>query len=360
MLMLAAAAMGSTAVMPGMKACPDVGETGPNFVMSFLIWQAKEDGLEFASKSHLGTTPEDTSQNYKEKLYIPDFAWRPGFKLQFGYNLPYDNWSLESRWTYYGGNFTSLKKHINLNTSPEGVGVIPLWDYPFDNASSPVTPLRYQNSSANLKLFFNGFDVELGRNMLPIKTLPTRLYLGAKGAWIRQFYHAEYSNGTSFTAILPSGSSATITPSSSRTAFSSHAWGIGPRAGLDGKWNLGAGFSLIADSALSLLYSVFDLHTDINKNVSIGGTATPQSLRLKETTHELTPVAEGVLGIDWGVCFGKQSPIYFGMTFAYEMQYWWSQNHARRNYAFEAPGNMWDMRGDLQMHGLTVSLRSTF
>jgi hypothetical protein len=355
------------ALLPPANSCTFCNKesAGPFLLKgSFLIWQSKEWGLEFASKSFVPSNPASSTQTFDQKLYVPDFSWSPGFKIEFGYGLPYDGWDFASRWTNYRGDFTNLKKHFDSPISPAGMGIVPLWHYPFIDFSYATSgALRFQNAAANWKLFFNSVDAELGREFSPARALILRLHLGAKGCWIRQHYHADYNHGTTISGTVRTPPAQSFEYLNSRMAFSSHAWGLGMRGGLNSKWRLGWGFSLIANGALSLLGSAFELCTDWNDqlfNHTTGG-GVANDLRVKEKIGEVIPVAEGALGLDWGWCFGrKENPVFFALIVAYEAQYWWSQNHAHRNYAFRAPGNMADMRGDLQMHGLTASLRLDF
>jgi hypothetical protein len=328
---------------------------------SFLIWQSKEWGLEFASKSLIESDPAFPSQTFQQKLSVPDFSWSPGFKIDLGGRLPYDGWNLNSRWTFYHGDFTNLKKHFDSQIAPIGLGIVPLWHYPFFEIAPSSAPLRFQSGSANWKLFFNSFDLDLGRGFSPTRSLILRMHMGAKGSWIRQHYHVEYSNGTIVEGILSPFTPASLQYLNSRMVFNSRAWGLGPRGGLESKWKLGWGFSLVADSGFTLLASFFDMHTHYFDQIAQPPGNLDNTMKMKEHSWDLTPVFEGSIGLDWGYCFGrKENPYFLGMTFAYELQYWWSQNQVRRSYAYQAPGNMWDMRGDLQMHGLTASIRSDF
>ncbi len=330
---------------------------------SFLIWQSKEWGFEFASKSRLASDPASDTQTFQQKLSIPDFSWSPGFKVDLGTNLPYDGWDLNNRWTYYHGDCTNLKKHFDSQIAPTGFGIVPLWHYPFFDIVEPGAPLRFQTASANWNLFFNSFDVDLGRCFSPMKSLLLRMHMGAKGSWIRQRSHVEYEHSTTVNGIIQPPTEEAIQFLSSRMAYTSRAWGIGPRGGLESKWKFGWGFSLVAEGAFSFLCTYMDLMNSYHDRLYNFSRSVNENndLQMKEHRWELIPVFEGNIGVDWGYCFGcKNKPIYMGITLAYEMQYWWSQNHAQRNFAVQAPGNMWDMRGDLQMHGLTASIRSDF
>lgn len=334
---------------------------------SWLVWQSKIWGLEFAAKSYIPTetAPASTFNTFEEKLYIPDFAWKPGVKIDFGYQLPCDGWDLNTRWTYYHAHFTSLKKHFEAEINPPGIGVIPLWFYPFFYTSFGANgePVRYRSAAANWNFNFNSIDLEFGRaSIIHRNVLLLRFIAGAKGAWMRQHYHADYANGTTVQALrIRDEATRNLQLLSSRFAHGQHSWSLGPRLGLDSTWPIGCGFNLIGNGAFSLLYSFFRTATEFDDLV-IEGT-TPLSLRLhrNEKFHELTPVLEARFGFGWGTHFGKQkNPYGIDLAISYEWQYWWSQNHVRRNYTAINPGATFDARGDLQMHGLNASLRFDF
>lgn len=332
------------------------------FSTSFLYWQAKIWGLEFASKSFLPNVPGAAAQTLDQKLFVPDFAWRPGVKANLGYNLPYDGWDLSAGYTYYHDEFTSLKKHFDSVISPFGIGVIPLWHYPFREIQGGNTgdPLRYADARANWRLNFNTIDLELGRAFYPIPTLPMRFKIGAKSGWIRQTYHADYENGTKIFALEPLSDLPDFFQFvSSRFQFSSHQWGIGPRIGLESRWNIWREFDLIADGGFSILCSFFNLKTqyrDVTIEFPLGPTTS--TMKMDEEFRELTPICEAMLGIDWETCFCEE--YFFGITIGYEWQYWWSVNHARRFYVETLPGETFDMRGDLQIQGLNAAVNLDF
>lgn len=324
--------------------------------VSFLFWQGKLWGLEFGGKSFAPNTPGGSVQTFNQKLLVPDFAWRPGVKAKLGYHLPYDDWDLLAGWTYYHEECTSLKKHFYSVTAPNGIGVIPMWHYPFLQISggNSGNPLRYGTAAANWRMNFNSFDLELGRYFLPGKAIPMKLKMGAKGALIRQFYHARYGGGTTIEAIDPETSLPSLFQfSSSHFQVETDQWGLGPKIGLESRWNVWRGFSLIGDGSFSVLCSFYDLKTRVNDVIEPN--PGPTSMKMKEHFRELTPVCEAMLGIEWGTCFLDE--YFLGMTLGYECQYWWSINHARRNYVQTIPGETFDARGDLQMQGLNASIK---
>ncbi len=350
------------ALLVSARPCPSP-EKPYTVSASFLLWQAKLWGLEFAGKSFLTNTPGAALQTFNQKIYFPDFAWRPGFRIQAGGFLPYGGWAVQPGWTYYHDEFTSLKKHIGSQIAPAGLGVIPLWRYPFFRVlgGNSGDPIRYRSAAGNWKMFLNSIDASVGRLFFPNGSLPTRFYAGAKAAWIRQRYHADYSNGNAvdgyyinFATVFPN----TFQLNSSRFEFTSGQWGIGPKAGLETRWNLAWGFRLIANGDLSVLCSFYNLHHEYADSISEPAEQLSHaSMESRESFRELTPILGAMLGLDWAGCFCH---LHMNFTVGYEYQYWGSINHVRRNYVQSLPGETFDMRGDLQMQGLTASMKFDF
>ena len=217
-------------------------------------------------------------------------------------------------------------------------------------------PLRYGNAAANWRMNFHSLNLELGRAFFPELFIPLRLNIGAKGAYIQQFYHVDYGNGVSAQAIDPTSLLPTdFLFSSSHFQAKTNQWGLGPRIGLESKWKVYRGLNLIGNGAFSILASSFDVITKYRDEIL----PTPgiAEMRMKENFHELTPVCEAMLGLDWGMCF---CDLFFEVTIGYEWQYWWSINHSRRSYVQTAPGTTFDSRGDLQMQGLNASIKFDF
>ena len=324
---------------------------------SGILWQSKLWGLEFAAKDFVPANVTSSLATFDEKLFIPDFAWQPGFKVDFGYQLPKDGWDLNSQWTYYHGEFTDLKKDFDSQTAPQGIGIIPLWYYPFqDVLSSPPVPVRYARAHAGWKLNFNAIDLDLGRLFFVSRSLPLRITIGAKGNWINQTYTAHYRGGLIEDVLIPD----VDTSLNSLFSYQQQSWGLGPRTSFQSKWPIGMGFSLIGNGAFSLLYSTFHSVTRFNNTQLSSSGPVSFSLRRKETLRLLAPALEAQLGFDWGMSFGTINPWSLDLLLSYEWQYFWSQNHARRNYSSISQGATFDSRGDLQMHGLTTTIRCDF
>lgn len=339
------------------RLCPPLSHGGISAQVSALIWQSKMWGFEFAGKSMVPTQLGSTQVLLEEKVFVPDFAWRPGWKLDLGYDFGFDGWDLDSRWTYYRGESTHLKKHIDLQINPPGMGVVPLWLYPFYTVSSVVPPqIRFLDSRDSWRHYFNSIDLEIGRLSSLSKKVSFHLLAGVKGAWMHQYYRVEYSQSNPIAVFLPGSSTTnTITILDSTAVFKNKTWGGGPRVGFDLAWAMGYGLRILGTGAFSLLYSGIETsrdHRDLNQNTL---TQAVQELHMHMATssHQLKPVAETKLGLDWQMYLCEHSIV--ALTIAYELQYWWAQNSLRRNYSHALPGGPISMRGDLQMHGLTAT-----
>lgn len=339
---------------------------GPNrwsLDASFLIWQSKEWGLEFAEKSYQATSLGTSQVFSDEKSFVPDFAWRAGLKVELGSSLPYDGWDLKARWIYYHGQFTNLKRTFDSVITPNGVGIVPLWFYPFYSFSS-AQEVRYSYASSNWKLYFNSLDLELGRCMLLLVPVSLRFDVGIKGAWLRQQLHVEYSGGNSVTVVIPGTSgTSTLQLQTSGLSFKSDAWALGPRLGFSTRWPLIYGFGLMSEWAFSLMYEFFDTHRQqMDDSINQGtNTLEQRQMTLEDSFSRAAPVTEAMLGLEWADCFyPKGHPCSVRCILAYEAQYWWAQNGFGRNYQVLAPAQRMDARGDLQMHGLTASLGVEF
>ena len=327
---------------------------------SFLIWQSKEWGLGVAAKSFERTGLGTVLKSLDEKSFIPDFAWRSGVKINVGRLLPYDDWDTQIRWIYYHGQLTNLKR-IFESVVTEGIGIIPLWSYPFYTIADNEA-MRYGFAESLWKLYFNSLDWELGRVNLLVDPVSVRLHVGVKGAWLRQTFYVEYTGGNEIEVEIPgSAGTDTLQLNASNLAFQSEAWGLGPRAGFGTHWLWGWNISAFAEGAFTLLYSSFQVTRNQTDQGVLEDEAQSWNMQLTDNFWRATPVGELMLGFDWKrECTPKGHTIGVLVRIAYEAQYWWAQNGFRRNYINAAPATTEQMRGDLQMHGLTATLGVDF
>ncbi len=348
------------AILPPVNLCC---ERTPFFSSaSFIYWQGKMAGLDFAAKNNSPIVPNNlVTASINTRVYTPDFKWEPGVKAVFGYTFPYDGWDTLGRWTYFHGKLTKAKRSFSAALSPDGLGISPLWYYPFFQNTNPVLQsLVYQNANNYWLLIFNSWDWEWGRNFSINDWLTVRPHAGIKTEYIRQTYKVHYDNGTQLAVQINTLQASTFQYLSSDFNTTNRLWGMGPRFGIDSKWKLGWGVSLIADSSFSLVPSFFKVRSKNNQLVlDIDGTLAsgllPLTADVRDKFLDFIPVFETTLGFDWGMCFGKCSPFYAGITIGYEMQFWWNVNQSRRGITVGVPGYQYNTHGDWQMQGLTAS-----
>lgn len=331
--------------------------TGAPFASaSFLFWQIKQGNMEFAAKNEGAKTPLPNLTTLNFESITPDFLWKAGIKVILGYYLPKTSMDVQAKWTYVKGGFTRKKKNIFSTTDVFGQGIIPLWYYQF--LRNVDTSPRYEHANGDWKARVCSIDLECGRYSYLKPKIKVRPHAGVKIAWIKQTYKVEYNRGN-----LISGNGSSFQLLSSNFVFKNNSAGIGPRVGIDSRWKLCWGFSLIGDGAFSLVYDYFRVSKDQNDfifNNNSGELTTPTAILL-EKFSKFQPILEIGLGIDWGTCFCICNRTnYFGLTIAYDTQYWWSQNQMRRLINTVSSGDTFINNGDMQPHGLTASARFDF
>lgn len=333
------------------KGCKE-RESGPYIDISALVWQSKEGNLEYAGKSK---TINDSAINSQQKEYIviPDFGWRPGFKADVGYMLEEDNWDVKALWTYYKGDFTHVKKHTNVEITPDDNGVIPLYfTSVFKDKVSPAP--RYTHSTGDWSMYFNSIDFEAARNFFVRRKLSVRLLFGLKSAWVRQNYRVNYYDGNTLT-----GNQDNITLISNHLNFKNDYWGIGPRIGFESTCHMIWGIKLFANTSVSSLFSHFKVKRKDTNSIydNLADSSDVLTFNLKNDFYSIKPNIQLLLGFGWSRCF-RQS--YLGVSLGYEMQYFYGQNQIKRTNGNNNIAQEFINRGDLQLHGLTANFKYEF
>lgn len=347
--------------LPSSRQClypAKIKRGAPYLSASFLFWQAKQGQMEYAAKNIRPDTPVTGVKNLNLEIITPDFSWNSGAKVLFGYQLPSDGLDIQARWTYSKGGFTNIKKRVFSEINIPGEGVIPLWFFQFlrgiNNSSNP----RYKESNGDWKLRLNAIDLEWGRYFFIYPELKLRLSAGVKIPWLRQTYKVEYITGNSV-----STADNTFELVNSDFVLKNNNAGIGPRIGVNSRWNLCWGFSLIGDGSLSLVYNYFGVNRDqtdliFNQN---SGSLDSHFSKLSDSFGKIQPILELTLGLDWGYCLSiRNRENYLGFSIGYDIQYWWGQNQMRRVISSTFFGDNFNNIGDLQLQGLTASARFDF
>lgn len=326
--------------------CPPTG-WGGSIDISYLYWQAQEDGLDFAVKNNPLLTPSDNVYaDMNGRLIGLDFKWEPAFKINASLLFP-NGWDLDARWTcYYNrSSHSTASSAVVANTTS---GLYPLWALP---QSYVATPTLFGRAVASWSLHFNTIDLELGANPFLTPRLSLRVHGGLKGIAILQKYHVKYMEGITIGGI-------TMLPSTS--ALKNNCYGLGPRVGFDSKWYLSKGWSIAADLAGSLTLNSFKMRRSDFDNAVGSENAFIEESKYKERIYSFRPNLEGLLGFAWDKCYGYRRQFTLGFLAAYELQIYWEQNLMPQLVSQQVAFLDFPSRGDLHLHGLTATLRLGF
>lgn len=143
--------------LPSARPCLAPDEWGGAFDASFLIWQARADGLAFAVKNNPTLAPNaNLYANVDAEIVEMDFSWQPAFKINFVMQMS-NAWDFDARWTFYH-NRSEQDASASISTSTTG-GLYPLWMLPQANLASPSV---FGEAHALWQLHINTIDLILG------------------------------------------------------------------------------------------------------------------------------------------------------------------------------------------------------
>ncbi|NGX52428.1 MAG: hypothetical protein KR126chlam5_00726 [Candidatus Anoxychlamydiales bacterium] len=275
---------------------------------SFIYWEALEQGFYLVLLN-------DNASTRGQSINM-DHEFDPGFKIGFGYNFQYDNWTTYLEYTRFHSKNSFSKTRPSWATSQSYY-----W------SSSNTLANEYQ---ANLKIELDILDLELSRSEYRGQKLIFSPFWGLKGGVIDQ----------SFTFRAMSTTSTIL-----KNALKSDSWLIGPRIGVYTKWLLGKGFSLNGKAAGSLNYQKFYNMTASINNIKI------------DNDSVISPIFEMLLGFNWGSYFDNNH-WHFDIFAGYELQVLWNQNMIIKNRILSLNSNI--DSGKLTLHGLNITARFDF
>lgn len=294
------------------------------FQASALYWQAEEGGLGYAVKS--GPSGELSSDSSVEN---PKFDWDFGFKFGVGYRIPHDRWQL-------GLQFTSFQTHTDAEKkAKDGEVFFPLWQMPTSLPANLASEIKM-----HWRLHLGLLDAEVYKSFYATNSLVITPQLAIRTGWIRQKFNLEYLGGN-----FPPGENELI-------HMKNKFWGIGPKAGLLGEWEVACGFGLFADGAVSLLYGEFYLHQD---NVTLG--TKEKLLGLHDIYRTATPILEGSAGLRWQHLFSG-SLKRLKLELAWDQLLFFSQNQLLR--FLNSPNHFFSNQSDLSIAGVQFAVHFDF
>jgi hypothetical protein len=318
---------------------------------SFLIMQAKEDGLEFAIRdSDAAGLPISHGEVLGISHNDSDYGYNPGVRVGMGFYMNHDAWTIDLDWTWL--NITESQSY----STPSGV-LIPLWLPPYaQDATGTFSPIggpdsTWKGISAIWNAHYNTLDAKLGKPYHISRSVIFKPHFGLRAGWIDQ--HFSVHHGGSFD-----------NPHSSLNGVVAHGqndfWGIGARAGLDSEWVVGKGWQLFGNIAGSMLFGKFDIEQNLSLNGS--GDIHNYGFDLDYDYYQNVPNMELQLGIAWNKYFNKNK-YRIGVAAAYEFHEWFDQFNMRKffGYTYSSTQFQWQndsvSRGNLTLNGFSVKLQ---
>ena len=316
---------------------------------SYLYWQAKEDGLEFAQLTNV-------QLNFPAPIVVtatllePSSEWNSGFQVGLGYIFPQrSQWDVLLNWTWFHSH---AKKSASV-TDPTLVAhaLRPTW-LPF-----LMGPQAF-DAVGHWTLKYDTLDLLLGRDFFLGRWLSFHPQAGIRAAHLHQDYHAVYHGAYNdgMGALLPSG----------ETSFDA-TWtynGMGVRFGTDGQWHINSYISVVANGFLSILYGRYHLRELFVGEFLNGPALLGEFLHFNRRYYRLRTALESELGICLQKFFSNDTRrAVFGAYYGFS--YWIRQNEMLNELLnFDAAGNNFvtnlPTTGDLQLQGLRIELGVDF
>lgn len=301
---------------------------------NFLYWVATQSNME------IGIISDQTDPDYflNGTINKLDFQYQPGFQVGLGVNLNRDQWDLFLRYTWFHNTASST---VSLN--PDGFKILfPSWQL-------PDLFVAYFDGQEKWDMNMDYLDFELGRAYAVGVDLRYRPFIGIRGILISQEIKAHYENVTSI-AFLPRNQVF--------VEQSADSWGIGPRAGIETNWNLGAGFCIFGNGGVDLLFTEYTKLKTLQKGTNLIGEELPRTrIFIKEPDNQhIRAHFDLELGLGYGTYFACRKA-HMNLDIGYIFQVFFDQNMFRSFVDDQTLGKANSPHGNLYIHGLTLSLR---
>ena len=301
-----------------------------NLFASFLYWHVSQEGMNTAVELPVLDVSTGT-------LTSPSFLYKPGFKVGFGFDTNYDNWtgSLEYTWMHQKTYHTS---HTSSTSPFSDAG----W-YIF-GVAAPVTNATFV--SAKWKMHLDMLDLAFSRPFYEGTRITIAPIAGMRGLWIRQDFKIGMDNPL---FLLNPDHLSTFT-------MRSHSWAVGPMLGVGGHWMLGSNLRFEGKTGASILYTRYS-KIEQKQSIIASNTTTLSTASDRGDLNVLRPMADLGVGMGWG-SYSSCQKYYFDVSFRYDFNVLWNQNAMAEfiNGMNSFPG----ANGNLYMHGLTASARLDF
>ena len=316
----------------------DVYATG-----SFLYWQPTEENLELGISN---STPyaDIEDDGIAGNVIDMNFKFKPGFKVALGMNFDHDNWDAFAEYTWLHGTSSTYSN----GPSALGGGILPFWGTPH-----LIDGNEYNTASGNWNVKLDFLDVAMARSYYVGTSLSFRPMVGARAAWIRQTYLANYLNNGDNAINVGDGGASFVSDTSVKNR--SRSWGLGPRMGLGTNWMVGQGLRIYGDAAADVLYTRYTLQF---KQTDSDLSTLHETVRQKHIDYLRTHL-DLEIGIGWGMYLDNNN-WHIDLAAGYGFQVFFDQNMFRHYSDSSNYANSFAPNGNLFVNGLTATARLDF
>jgi len=240
-------------------------------------------------------TIENQKNFFKDTFKTLVFDWAPGFRVGMGYHMQHDQWDTQASYT----RFHSTAKDHAQGAVTSGF------------LAPKIVPLLQPFSTGKvcLNLYYNMFDLDVGRSFLSSPCLELRPSIGLKGGKITQTIHSAWTN-PDYLLVLPVSASENI-----KQIFQ----GAGPQCAVSTKWcfkrSQKHSFSLIGKFEADYLWGHWSIRDHFFDNY-----ATKINVKTSERTFG-SFVLHSFLGCGWD-CTAKSDHIHCSLKLGYEIEDW--------------------------------------
>lgn len=276
-----------------------------------LAWRASQSNSAWVTTISLlpgGTNVENRLMTYYT---------RPGVKAGLSFLCDDNFWDTKLYWTA----FTTE----NTSNVPVGAGIVSSL---FFSGSFFISGDLFAAARSHWKLVMNMLDLEISRQFKLANPLTLSPRVGLKGGSINQEINVNWN------AILYHSHENVI----------SDFTGIGPKVGLDAKWNFCQKFNLVSDVDMTLMYGRWNMKDTYARPVSLVTTQTTIMTSLNRAQLG-SLMMDFYVGLEWEHHGNSNVAVRLG----YEMQYW--SNQLRLIAVQQLPA-----QGDLTLQGATCGI----
>lgn len=241
-------------------------------------------------------------------------------RVGLNYRAPNSPWDIH-------GNYTTFR------TEGENSATAPAGGFLFSTQSHPLQNHEAQTANADAKLKYDGGNLEVGHNLKLGKNAGLRLFGGLGVASVDRDMTVNY-DGISYTQ--------------GQVKSSSSFTGVGPRLGVEGRLNLGSGFSVFGRGAGTLLVGS---KRSTLRETDNNGADVVTDFDYKQR-GEMVPALEAAIGVDWQKAISKNAKV--GLSAGYEVQKLFNVTDSLRFSDDIRPGTLSRTNGDLSLNGFFV------